>query len=418
MSKVEKQQVPKIRFNQFNDNWLNKSFADCFDIQNGYAYKSSNFVDKKTGKIVLTPGSIALGGGYQADKGRNYSLEAEIPENFIFKSGDIFITLTDLTPSAQALGYPAIVPADDNLYLHNQRLGKIINSKLEEMFLYNLLRRDHYHRYIVSTASGTTVKHSSATAVLSYETRVPEINEQVKIGNFFQQLDKLIDLQSRAVESAEMYKKAMLQKMFPQKGEKVPRVRFAGFSGDWEEKTLDKVAMIVGGGTPDTKVAEYWNGDINWFAPAEIGKYIYAENSTRKITKLGLQKSSAKILPALKTILFTSRAGIGDMAILKVDACTNQGFQSLIVKDGFDVYFIYSMGSFIKQQALRIASGSTFLEISGKALGRILQRYPVVEEQTAIGNFFQKLDQQIEQQAQKLATYQQLKKAMLQRMFV
>lgn len=197
----------------------------------------------------------------------------------------------------------------------------------------------------------------------------------------------------------------------------IPKIRFKGFEGEWEEKALDKVATIVGGGTPDTKVTEYWNGDINWFSPVEIGKSIYAENSTRKITKLGLQKSSAKILPAMKTILFTSRAGIGDMAILKVDACTNQGFQSLIVKDGFDVYFIYSMGGSIKQQALRVASGSTFLEISGKALGRLIQRYPVFEEQTAIGNFFQQIDKLIELQTRAVETAETYKKAMLQKMF-
>lgn len=197
----------------------------------------------------------------------------------------------------------------------------------------------------------------------------------------------------------------------------IPQIRFKGFEGEWEEKALDKVATIVGGGTPDTKVAEYWNGDINWFSPAEIGKCIYAENSTRKITKLGLQKSSAKILPAMKTILFTSRASIGDMAILKVDACTNQGFQSLIVKNGFDVYFVYSMGGSIKKQALRIASGSTFLEISGKALGRLIQCYPVLKEQTQIGDFFQKIDQVIELQQKALDTARAYKQSMLQKMF-
>ena len=253
-----------------------------------------------------------------------------------------------------------------------------------------------------------------------FKTRViyPEIEEQTQIGNFFQQLDKLIELQTRAVESAETYKKAMLQKMVPQKGETEPQLRFEGFSGEWEAHALSDVAKIVGGGTPDTTIPEYWNGDINWYSPTEIGLTRFVKESTRKITDLGFQKSSAKLLPANQTVLFTSRAGIGDMAILKAAGTTNQGFQSLVVNDHNDVYFIYSMGHLIKREALRVASGSTFLEISGKALGKIKLKFPLKKEQTKIGEFFQALDERIEVETKKLNHYESLKKAMLQRMFV
>ena len=118
----------------------------------------------------------------------------------------------------------------------------------------------------------------------------------------------------------------------------------------------------------------------------------YADGSVKKITDLGLKNSSAKMLPANKTILFTSRAGIGKMAILVKPACTNQGFQSLVLKDDIAPYFIYSMESRIKNKAERIAAGSTFLEISGKLLGCISLHMPKNTEQQKIGTFFSNLD--------------------------
>ena len=104
---------------------------------------------------------------------------------------------------------------------------------------------------------------------------------------------------------------------------------------------MGELAEIVGGGTPSTSVNSYWDGDIDWYAPAEIGEQIYLESSQRKITEEGLNKSSAKILP-IGTILFTSRAGIGKTAILLKEGCTNQGFQSIVPnKEKLDSYFIF-----------------------------------------------------------------------------
>lgn len=112
----------------------------------------------------------------------------------------------------------------------------------------------------------------------------------------------------------------------------------------------EDIADIVGGGTPSTQISEYWNGDINWYSPTEIGEKVYVDKSEKGITQKGLEKSSAKILPANRTVLFTSRAGIGHMAILSKDGCTNQGFQSFIVKDNYDTYFLYSSGLLKKKQ--------------------------------------------------------------------
>ena len=158
----------------------------------------------------------------------------------------------------------------------------------------------------------------------------------------------------------------------------VPKLRFKEFSGEWEEKDIKDIAEIVGGGTPDTTIPEYWNGDIQWFTPTEIkGKYI--SKSTRTITELGLKKSSAKLLPK-GALLFSSRATVGDVGIATQACSTNQGFQSLVTKNNVNNEFLYGWLLVNKSIFLRKASGSTFLEISKKEIEKIkISIYPKPE---------------------------------------
>jgi type I restriction enzyme S subunit len=202
------------------------------------------------------------------------------------------------------------------------------------------------------------------------------------------------------------------------KKKRVPELRFKGFTDDWEEKELGtEVADITGGGTPSTLHSEYWNGNIDWYSPTEIGEQVYANGSIKQITELGLKNCSAKMLPADKTLLFTSRASIGDLAILQRSGTTSQGFQSLILKDGYDIYFLYSMGHLIKAFAEKYSSGSTFLEISGKVLGQMNINIPLDKEQFKIGFFYKNLDALISLYQRKLDKLVLEKKTMLEKMF-
>ena len=206
-------------------------------------------------------------------------------------------------------------------------------------------------------------------------------------------------------------------KTIEQKAKKVPAIRFAGFDDEWVEKKIFDVAEIVGGGTPSTANPQFWDGNIDWYAPAEINDQVFVNGSERKITKLGLENSSAKVLPANRTVLFTSRAGIGKTAILQSPAATNQGFQSLVLNDDTDTYFVYSMTDKIKAKAERIASGSTFAEISGKMLGNLELVFPSKKEQSKIGSFFSNVDSLISLEQKKYDKLTQVKKSMLEKMF-
>ena len=203
--------------------------------------------------------------------------------------------------------------------------------------------------------------------------------------------------------------------MFPRKGQKVPGKRFPGFTGDWEQRKLGDIADIVGGGTPSTGNQSYWDGEIDWYAPAEIADQIYANSSQKKITALGYENSSAKMLPS-GTVLFTSRAGIGKTAILTRKGCTNQGFQSIVPHRGeLDSYFIFSRTEELKRYGEFVGAGSTFVEVSGKQMAAMeLMMPPTMREQQTIGGFFQQLDNLITLHQRKLDEMKKQKKALMQ----
>ena len=198
----------------------------------------------------------------------------------------------------------------------------------------------------------------------------------------------------------------------------IPSIRFHGFDDAWEQRKLGDVADIVGGGTPSTGNPSYWDGDIDWYAPAEIADQIYANSSQKKITDLGYENSSAKMLPP-GTVLFTSRAGIGKTAILTQKGCTNQGFQSIVPHRGeLDTYFIFSRTEELKRYGELVGAGSTFVEVSGKQMAVMeLMMPPTMREQQTIGGFFQRLDYLITLHQRKFEKLTNVKKSMLEKMF-
>lgn len=184
---------------------------------------------------------------------------------------------------------------------------------------------------------------------------------------------------------------------------------------DWEVKTIEEVANVFGGGTPSTRDSIYWNGDINWFTPTEVGKSKYLYNSVRKITEEGLNNCSARILPK-NTILITTRAGIGDLGILKIPSATNQGFQSLVPKTNIDYEFLYYLTSTLKPLLLKNASGSTFLEISPSKIKSIQIPVPPLPEQQAIAEVLSDTDHWVENLEDLIEKKKLIKQATMQKL--
>ena len=182
---------------------------------------------------------------------------------------------------------------------------------------------------------------------------------------------------------------------------------------DWKVVHLNKVATIVGGSTPSSFNKSYWNGNINWFTPTEVGESKYVYKSIRKITQLGYENCSAKILP-VGTIILTTRAVIGDLSILKVKACTNQGFQSFITNRLINNEYLYYRLAVLKNILLLNASGSTFLEISLNKLRNIKIPLPPLSEQNAIATALSDADALISATERLIAKKEAIKQGAMQ----
>lgn len=190
----------------------------------------------------------------------------------------------------------------------------------------------------------------------------------------------------------------------------VPALRFPEFSGEWMIKTINDLATVIGGGTPDTTIKSYWDGNIQWFTPSEIGKSKYINLSSRTITEEGLKNSSAKLLPPY-TILLSSRATVGECSITLQECATNQGFQSLIAKS-CDIDFLYYLIQTKKKDLIRKACGSTFLEISANEVRKIHTNVPSNAEQKKIGALLSLVDKRIEVQNKIIEKLQSLIKGL------
>ena len=197
----------------------------------------------------------------------------------------------------------------------------------------------------------------------------------------------------------------------------VPKLRFPEFQSieGWKEKQLGEIGEFIGGGTPDTSVQEYWDGEIQWFTPTEI-KEKNIKKSIRTITQKGLQNSSAKLLPK-GALLITTRATIGDVGIANEECSTNQGFQSLVVTDTENNLFWYYWITHHKNELKRRSSGSTFPEIGKNEIIKITACSPKKIEQQKIASCLSSLDEVITAESQKLELLKDHKKGLLQNLF-
>ena len=248
--------------------------------------------------------------------------------------------------------------------------------------------------------TGTIMKHINVSDFQFFQIPLPPLPEQEAIASALSDADEWIENLEQLIAKKRLIKQGAMQTLLTPKE-------------DWEVKKLGEVCDVIGGGTPSTFIPQYWNGEIIWFTPTEVGGSKYLYNSVRKLSASGLKNCSATILP-VNTILLTSRAGIGDLGITKVEACTNQGFQSLVCKPNVNHEFVYYMMQTKKSDLLNNASGSTFLEISPNKVRSLSFPIPSLSEQTRIAAILSDMDAEIEALEQQLAKARQIKQGMMQ----
>ena len=410
---------PRIRFKGFTEDWEQRKLGDLIFLNGriGFrGYTEADIISKDEGG-VLTFSPTNIVDNQITIKCKNTYITRlkydESPEIKIY-NGDILFVKTGST-----LGKSALVKDIFEDATLNPQVVVMRPNNLDSEFLSVMMLTDNIASQVRKSRIGGAVPTLTESNIKAFDTLIPKNDEEAqKIGKIFGSLDHVITLHQHKLEKLKLAKKALLQKLFPKNGSQFPKIRFKGFTDAWEQRKLGDIATITGGGTPSTNISEYWNGDIDWYSPVEIGEKRYASGSIRKITKLGLEKSSAKILP-VGTVLFTSRAGIGNTAILQVEGCTNQGFQSITPNSKeLDTYFLYTMTPKLKRYGEVTGAGSTFVEVSGKQMEQMNLMIPSLDEQKHVSQLFKVMDDAITLHQCKLDKLQDVKKGLLQKMFV
>ncbi|MUK46927.1 hypothetical protein GNP79_13255 [Aliivibrio fischeri] len=419
---TEQMNVPKLRFGEFDKVWaLNKA---KINIVAGNAYKLDEYTDN--GYLLIQglhiqPDKIVL-----EDKPK-YVKQSDGNHVKIDK-GDIVLGLNRPITNNQLKASRFKLDAESVLY---QRAGKLSFdiSKLDSEFLYQYLKCSTFMKQLDLELIGSDQPYIRSNLFQATKNVFPLLPEQQKIASFLSKIDEKIGLLSEKKDKLTEYKRGVMQQLFngkwhEQDGQPIfvpPTLRFKADDGsefpDWEEKTLGDVNSITGGGTPSTTDESLWGGNIQWFTPTEL-KTKYVSVSKRTITDKGLSNSSAKILPK-GTVLFSSRATVGDVSITQQECTTNQGFQSFNGKpkkanNEFTYYWISSH----KNEFLRRASGSTFLEISKSEIAKVSICLPSLDEQIKIANFLSAIDQKIDLANFELNKAKEWKRGLLQQMFV
>jgi len=382
--------------------WDLKSVGEIFTF-----YSTSNF-SKAEMTVFGDVGCVHYGlihaienSHYSLSEGTKYYVTKEQAKYETIKEGDVIM-----------------VDASEDLVGLNKSV-EVFNLRGKEFIagLHTFLLRDNSLNYVVKfrglilnstavkkqmlkLAVGMKVFGVSKTQLQNILISVPPLTEQTLIATALSDADALISSLEKLIAKKRNIKQGAMQKLLqPKEG--------------WEVKKLGEVAEIVGGGTPSSFISSYWNGKINWFTPTEIGENKYTFESARKITKEGFINCSGKMLP-VGSILLTTRAGIGDLSILMMEGCTNQGFQSLIAKEGYYNEYLYYLVQTLKNVLIQNASGSTFLEISPNKIKQIEISIPSFEEQNEIATILSDMDEEITALETKLEKYKKVKLGMMQ----
>jgi type I restriction enzyme S subunit len=372
--------------------WTPTRLGELIEIKHGWPFKSEFFNEDLTGRpIVVNIGNFVYTGGFRFESTSVKEYRDNYPKDFELSPGDILLVMTCQTAGGEILGIPARVPNDGRLYLHNQRLGKVIIKDQQYVcsdYLYRLFLWKEFNRALVTTASGTKILHTAPSRIEAFVFNLPPLREQEAIAHILGTLDDKIELNRRMNESLEAMARAIFTSWFvdfdpvrakaegrdpvlPQSIADLFPDCFEGSElGDipagWQVKPVSYLAEAVGGSTPSTKDAAYWEGGRHcWATPKDLSTLSVPVllDTERRITDRGLTHISSGLLPA-GTVLMSSRAPIGYLAIAEVPVAINQGFIALKPKADVSNLFILWWAQSAQHEIVSRANGSTFLEIN------------------------------------------------------
>lgn len=371
--------------------WKTVTLSDLGEIVGG-ATPATSRDDYYNGDIPwLTPKDLAGHSGRYISRG-----ERNITQDGLNSCSTRLLPKNTVLFSSRApIGYIAIA---ENDICTNQGFKSIVpNAQVSPLFLYYLLK--YYKDEIGAMGSGTTFKEVSGSTMRNIKVQIPVLLDiQHRIVDVLDALDAKIELNRKINDNLEQQAQALFQELFIENAD-----------SEWPVGTISDIGTVVGGSTPSKAKPEYYTEDgIAWITPKDlsINKSKFISHGESDITELGLKNSSANIMPE-GTVLFSSRAPIGYIAIAAGEVTTNQGFKSVIPKPEIGTAYVYY---FLKQNLPIIegmASGSTFKEVSGSTMRGVPAVIPDTGTITRFNDFCAPLFAQqriLEEQNQSLST--------------
>lgn len=340
-------------------------------------------------------------------KGKNIAVKTQ----FFVKKGDFLISKRQIVHGA--CGF---VPKElDGAIVSNEYLVLKCNDLILPSFLNYLKDTIYFQQVCFHSSIGVHVEKMLFKVSQWYRWKIdiPKLEDQKKIASFLDSITLRINRLHQKRELLEIYKKGVMQKIFSQ------QIRFPKYNKNWEQLRIENIALVSSGGTPSRTEPAYWNGDIPWVTTSEIGDSEIFD-SAEKITKKGLENSSAKIFKKNTILMAMYGQGKtrGQVSILRIDATTNQACAAITLKNNDSPEFVYYF-LFKEYERLRTLSNDG----SQKNLSAgLIKQYKIpltsVEEQEKIASFLDKIKQKIEAVALQIEKMEEFKKGLLQKMFI
>lgn len=330
--------------------WKEYRLGDFLKVKHGYAFKGENIVTEETPNILVTPGNFNIGGGFKSDKFKYYKGD-EFPKEYILTRGDIVVTMTDLSKDSDTLGYSAKIPYSTNHnYLHNQRIGLVqfVNENVCKDFVYWLMRTREYQNYIVGSASGTSIMHTSPSRIEDYRCLIPSSqSEQESIASVLTSIDNKIDLLHRENETLEVMAETIFRQWFIEDAK-----------DDWTEGKLREEFDFIMGQSP---IGESFNQD-------GIGVPMYQGNAD-----FGFRFPTRRVFTTQPTrfaeindTLISVRAPVGVQNMATEKCCIGRGVAAFRYKNNssFYSYTYYKLKSLLDDIKQYNDNGTVFGSIS------------------------------------------------------
>lgn len=405
---MKNKKTPDIRFKGFTDDWEQRKFSDVIKTRRGLTYKPTDVTE--IGIRVLRSSNI------NEDCFEIHDDDVFVNEDVVnipyAKNGDILITSAN--GSSRLIGKHAIIhDIQEKSIVHGGFM--LIASSDEPEFINASMSSPWYTKFINVFVSGGNgaIGNLSKADLDEQHILIPCKEERKKIGSYFSNLDNLITLHQRKLEKLKNFKKAMLEKMFPKNGEKTPEIRFQGFTDDWEQRKLGNV-------TEELSDYDNLSSGLPLLTSARTG--IMYQSDYRGNCTTDNEKTLFSVVP-LNACTYRH---MSDDSTFHININTlekglvSREYPVFVGKKSdlrYIVRYINSSNSFIKF-CTEQKKGGTRTRLYYKTLCKYQMLFPSLDEQHIIANYFEALDNLITLHQRKLEKLQQIKKAMLEKMFV